>query len=171
MAEAGPLTIRDLINSDVAVRDEPVAELVREVRRLHDRIHGWSPASWREPCAFSGSGVSSSGSGAGSSGSKSGTRADRVRALAGELADLGREAGSGVPAGVGPPHLAEHALADQIVVLATDVIEALVADTAGDAAASGPSHRNNLAKRARLAVHTARMDLETLRPRRRGEGF
>ncbi|WP_206442937.1 hypothetical protein [Candidatus Protofrankia californiensis] len=169
MAEAGPLTIRDLINSDVAVRDAPIAELVGEVRRLHDRIHGWSPASWREPCttSTSGSGASSSGSG---SGSAVGTRADRVRALAVELADLGREAGSGVPAGVGPPHLADHALADQIVVLATDVIEALVADAAGDTTVSGSSRRNDLAARARAAMHTARMDLETPRPRHRGGG-
>ncbi|SBW26947.1 hypothetical protein FDG2_5103 [Candidatus Protofrankia californiensis] len=152
MAEAGPLTIRDLINSDVAVRDAPIAELVGEVRRLHDRIHRWSPASWREPC-------STSGSGAISSGSAVGTRADRVRALAVELAGLGCEAGSGVPAGVGPPRLADHALADQIVVLATDVIEALVADAAGDTSVSASSRRNDLAKRARVAVHTARMDL------------
>ncbi len=50
MVEADPPAIRDLIISDVAVVDAPLAALISEVRRLHDRIHGWSPTSWREPC-------------------------------------------------------------------------------------------------------------------------
>ncbi|WP_131784788.1 hypothetical protein [Protofrankia symbiont of Coriaria ruscifolia] len=151
----------------MTVRDAPIVELVGEVRRLHDRIHRWSPASWWEPCTTSTSGSDASSSG---SGSAVGTRADRVRALAVELADLGREAGSGAPAGAGPPHLADHALADQIVVLATDIIEALVADAAGDTTVSGSPRRNDLSERVRAAMYTARMDLETPRPRHGGGG-
>ncbi len=149
MSDVGPLVTR---------------ELVREVRRLYDRIHGWTPGAWRVQAA------------------SSGTRAERVRELVVELVHLGREAGSGAPAGVLPPHLADHALADQIVVLADDVVEALFADASsedvltqdvpgedvlGEAAGAevrGPDRRHDIAERTRLAVRTARADLDGPRP-------
>ncbi|WP_131745343.1 hypothetical protein [Frankia sp. Cppng1_Ct_nod] len=139
MSDVGPLVTR---------------ELIREVRRLYDRIHGWTPGAWRVQAA------------------SSGTRAERVRELVVELVHLGREAGSGAPAGVLPPHLADHALADQIVVLADDVVEALFADASGEdvlgeaagAEVRGPDRRHDIAQRARLAVRTARADLDGPRP-------
>ncbi|WP_445548824.1 hypothetical protein, partial [Frankia sp. CiP1_Cm_nod2] len=123
------------------------------------------------PVPRPGSGAGAGGAGA-AAGRGAGTRADRVRALAVELADLGREAGSGLPRGVAPPRLADHALADQIAVLAADLIEALAAGAADAAPAPAPgsSHRDVLVERARLAVHAARVDLETSRRRRAG-GF
>ncbi|WP_322747624.1 MULTISPECIES: hypothetical protein [unclassified Frankia] len=117
-------------------------DLVSEVRRLHDRIQGWTPGSWRQRSA------------------SVGTRADRVRALAAELADLGHQAGSGAPAGVRPPSLADHALADQIVVLATDLVETLLADTRGHVVNGCSDRRRDIAERARSAVRAARLDLE-----------
>ncbi|WP_235433205.1 MULTISPECIES: hypothetical protein [Protofrankia] len=160
----------------MAVVDAPLAALISEVRRLHDRIHGWSPTSWREPCVpyrfganspEPGSGVGAGGAGV-AAGPGTGTRADRTRALAVELAGLGREAGSGLPAGVGPPLLADHALADQIAVLATDLIETLAAAAASAAPAHGSFSWNDLVERARLAVRAARIDLETSRRWRAG---
>ena len=72
-----------------------------------DRVNGWPQNAWQAR-AISG-----------------GTRAERMAALAGELAGLGRQAGSGAPSGVVPPRLADYALADQITVLAGDLVTAL----------------------------------------------
>lgn len=52
------------------------------------------------------------------------TRADVVRHLAGVLADLGRDAGGGAPAGAAPPVLGVYALPDQIAVLAQELLGA-----------------------------------------------
>ncbi|WP_322759719.1 hypothetical protein [Frankia sp. Cr2] len=121
-------------------------DLVGEVRRLHDRIQGWTSGSWRQRSA------------------SAGTRADRIRALAVELAELGHQAGSGAPAGVRPPSLADHALADQIVVLATDLVETLLADARGHAAEGGSDRRRDIAERACSAVRAARLDFDGRRP-------
>ncbi|MBX6389107.1 MAG: hypothetical protein IRZ08_08935 [Frankia sp.] len=113
---------------------ESVPELVREINRLLGRLRGWSPTAW-DVAATAG-----------------GTRAERTRALAADLARLGRLAGSGAPAGAEPPRLAPHGLADQIVVLADDLLRAL-----GEAP---PARRDELARQAREVVAAARSDLE-----------
>lgn len=63
-----------------------------------------------------------------------GTRGSRLRELVLELAQLGHEAGNGAPAAVVPNVLGVHALADQITVLVTDIVQApgsgVVADRA-----------------------------------------
>ncbi|WP_250290000.1 hypothetical protein, partial [Frankia sp. CiP1_Cm_nod1] len=45
------MAMRDLITSGVALLDAPLAALISEIRRLRDHVHGWTPISWREPCA------------------------------------------------------------------------------------------------------------------------
>jgi hypothetical protein len=70
-----------------------------------------------------------------------------------ELADLGRRAGTGVPPGVVPPRLADYALADQIAVLAGDLVAAL-----GDARAR-PASWAEIALAARDAVTGTRRDI------------
>lgn len=117
-------------------------DLVQEVSRLYDRIHGWTPGSWQRRSALQG------------------TRADRVRALAADLADLGHQAGSGAPADVTPQRLADHALADQIVVLAADLVETLLQDNSGHADENAVNPRRDIAERARSAVRAARLDLD-----------
>ncbi len=49
------------------------------------------------------------------------TRAEVLRALTVELARLGAAAGTGQPTGAHPPVLADHALADQVLVLAAEL--------------------------------------------------
>ncbi len=52
------------------------------------------------------------------------TRAQLLRDLIAQLAVLGREGGTGTPEGAAPPLLADHALADQVAVLAADLLAA-----------------------------------------------
>jgi hypothetical protein len=114
---------------------ESARGLVREISRLLERLRVWSPASWDVPTA------------AGS------TRAARAAALAVELARLGREAGSGAPPGAVPPLVAAHALADQITVLADDLLRAL------RAADLDPARRADLTAAAMAEIASARAEL------------
>lgn len=52
------------------------------------------------------------------------TREQRLRALVGVLADLGRAAGTGAPAGMRPHDVGVYALADQVAVLVHDIVAA-----------------------------------------------
>jgi hypothetical protein len=113
---------------------DTVPGLTREVDRLLRRLRGWSPSAW---------GVATA-SGA--------TRASRTAALASELARLGRSAGSGAPPAAEPPRLAPHGLADQITVLADDLLR-LLEDNA-------PARRAALVAEAHDVVAAARLDLE-----------
>jgi hypothetical protein len=51
------------------------------------------------------------------------TRADVLDALVGLLADLGRRAGSGAPPGLAPTTVELHALAEQLKVMANDLLD------------------------------------------------
>jgi hypothetical protein len=115
---------------------ESVPGLAREVSRLLNRLRSWSTASW------------------GVTAHAGGSRAERTTTFAHELARLGREAGSGAPDGAEPPPLAPHGLADQITVLADDLVAALGSST------QDPERRAALLTRAAQVVATARMDLE-----------
>jgi hypothetical protein len=111
-------------------------DLVREINRLLDRVRSWSPPSWEVTIAAGG------------------TRAQRAVRLVDELAALGRRAGSGAPPEVTPPRLAPHVLADQIAVLAGDLLEALRAGTVP------PAERHHVRTQACEAVAAARRDLD-----------
>ncbi|WP_311445738.1 hypothetical protein [Frankia nepalensis] len=74
--------------------------------------------------------------------------------LAHELARLGHAAGSGAPDGALPPPLAPHGLADQVAVLADELVGLLAA---GDLA---PARRAALLAEAQGAVTAARADLD-----------
>jgi hypothetical protein len=86
---------------------EASGQLVDECRRLVDRLTsvnvGWFAARL-------GDGLS--------------TREERLHALVRVLADLGREAGTGAPAGASPRDVGVHALADQVTVLVHDILRA-----------------------------------------------
>ena len=79
-------------------------QLVDECRRLVDRLSsvnvGWFAARL-------GDGLP--------------TREERLRALVRVLTDLGRDAGTGAPAGASPRDVGVHALADQVTVLVHDI--------------------------------------------------
>jgi hypothetical protein len=111
-------------------------DLAREINRLLDRVRSWSPTSWEVMI------------GAG------GTRAQRAIRLVDELAALGRQAGSGAPPEATPPRLAPHVLADQITVLADDLLETL------DVGAVPPADRHHVCVQACEAVAAARRDLD-----------
>jgi hypothetical protein len=119
---------------------ESVPELARQlagdVSRLLARLRGWTGPAW---------GV---GAAAG------GTRAERTTALAHELARLGREAGSGAPEDAFPPPLAAHGLADQLAVVADDLLQQLTAPRLA------PDRREALLIEAAAAVTAARADLD-----------
>jgi hypothetical protein len=114
---------------------DTLQDFQRDVRGLLGRVHGWSSHTWQARAA------------------SGGTRAERLAMLAGELADLGRRAGTGVPPGIAPPRLAAYALADQIAVLADDLVAAL-----SDAEAR-PTSWAEIALAARHAVEGTRRDL------------
>jgi hypothetical protein len=111
-------------------------DLAREIDRLLDRVRAWSATSWGV-CVASG-----------------GTREQRAIRLVNELAVLGRQAGSGAPPGTTPPRIAPHALADQIAVLADDLLEALAAG------AVPPADRHQVLAHAHETVAAARRDLD-----------
>jgi len=114
---------------------ESVQGLAREVSRLVDRLRSWSPVSWDVRAG-------------------AGTRAERTAALAGELARLGRAAGSSAPDGAQPPPLAPHGLADQIVVLAEDLL-VLLGRTGLE-----PARRRELLAETHAVITAARADLD-----------
>jgi hypothetical protein len=114
----------------------PTRDLAREFHRLLDRLRSWSAASWDVRAAAGG------------------TRAERAMALARELARLSRAAGSGAPDGAQPPPLAAHGLADQLTVLAEDLLD-LLGRTDLD-----PARRAQLVAEAHQVVTAARADLD-----------
>jgi hypothetical protein len=115
---------------------DSVGELVRDIDRLLGRMRAWSVSAWQ---ASPRPGVS---------------RAERAARLARELAALGRRAGSGAPDSAELPRLADHALADQVAVLADDLLTALRDPT------SRPDDWEDVAREARTAVLEARADLD-----------
>jgi hypothetical protein len=125
-----------------------VRELSREVDRLVGRLRAWSGSAWQASVR---PGMS---------------RAGRAVQLVADLADLGRRAGTGAPRGAAPPRLADHALADQVAVVAADLVRAL------EDPLTRPGDRTELARDAHAAVRAARADLDPPRfPRiRAGDG-
>jgi hypothetical protein len=63
--------------------------------------------------------------------------------------------------------VADHALADQIAVLVSDLVGVLLAHTHGDMARSDPDRCRDITERARMAVRAARLDLDRPRPWKR----
>ncbi|MCK9923552.1 hypothetical protein MXD61_17035 [Frankia sp. AgPm24] len=114
-----------------------VVELAREVRLLVRQLRGWAGASWEVPVPGEVS------------------RAQRTVRLINELAVLGERAGVGSPPGMRPPRLAPHALADQVAVLAEELLAALA-----DALEPAGARAVRLLADARTAVTGARTDLD-----------
>jgi hypothetical protein len=85
---------------------EDVAALALDLRRLHATVVHWSPTRWAARTA------------------DGRTRDEVVFALVVDLAELGRRAGSGAPADARVPQLGAHALADQLVVLGSELVAA-----------------------------------------------
>lgn len=83
--------------------DQAGTELLRAVEGLADRLAGATPAWYAARPA----------------GPR--TRAEVLRELGRLLARLGADAGTGQPAGARPPVLGDHALADQLRVLAHEL--------------------------------------------------
>jgi hypothetical protein len=94
----------------VAKSPEPdqaaVALLRRECHLLAERVRDWTPARWR---AAAGRGYS---------------RSDRMWALVHRLGEWGRRAGDGAPPQAVPARLGDHALVDQLRVMAADLLAA-----------------------------------------------
>lgn len=88
--------------------------LRRELTSLRQRIQDWTVTRWAarsEPFEPLDSGPTP-------------TRGEVAYALVVRLAELSRAAGSGAPADAVPPRLGDHALADQVGVLADDLLAA-----------------------------------------------
>jgi hypothetical protein len=86
--------------------------LRRELASLRHRIQEWTVTRWTaraEPLEPLDTGPAP-------------TRGQVAYALAVRLAELSRAAGSGAPADAVPPRLGDHALADQLGVLADDLL-------------------------------------------------
>lgn len=115
---------------------DPFVRLEREVDLLDRRVRAWSVRAWTAPARRHGAV----------------TRADVVAGLAVRLDALGREAGVPVPVDITLPRVPDHALADQVIVLAADLLAALRRTPAG----RGPA---DLARVAADAVHEARSHL------------
>ncbi|HEV7209231.1 MAG TPA: hypothetical protein VGN54_10885 [Mycobacteriales bacterium] len=86
---------------------EPTDDLEVHARRLIDRLSGVNVA-WYAARPIG----------------DSATRAQLLRELVTELAELGRAAGTGAPPEAVPPVLGDHALPDQVAVLVADLIAA-----------------------------------------------
>lgn len=114
---------------------DPFVPLEREVDLLDRRVRAWSVRAWAVPLRPDVT-----------------TRADAVAALASRLDTLGRQAGVPVPAETTLPRVADHALADQVIVLATDLLAAL---------RRAPEHRQagELARQAAEAIRATRQSL------------
>ena len=115
---------------------DKVRELFREIDRLVGRLRAWSGSAWQASVR---PGMS---------------RADRTVQLVADLADLARRAGNGAPRGAVPPRLADHALADQVAVVAADLVRAL------EDPAARPEEATVLAREAHAAVRAAWADLD-----------
>jgi hypothetical protein len=83
-----------------------ISSLADDVQRLHRAVAQWSPSRW--------AGRTADGR----------TRADVMFALVSDLAVLAARGGSGAPTGAIPHRIGAHALADQLVVIAGDVLTA-----------------------------------------------
>ncbi|OAA24243.1 hypothetical protein UG55_103190 [Frankia sp. EI5c] len=124
---------------------DSLREVARQTSLLVSRARGWTGSAWDVRVTTGG------------------TRADRLRALIDELALLGGQAGSGAPPGVRPPRVADHALPDQLIVLADDFLAAIAAEPAASPAAGRTGagrHAAGLTARAHAAVTAARADLD-----------
>ncbi|MGZ4663762.1 MAG: hypothetical protein ACXV5Q_01585 [Frankiaceae bacterium] len=73
---------------------------------MAERVRDWTPARWR---AAAGAGY---------------TRSDRMWALVRRLGEWGRRTGSGAPPQAAPTRLGDHALGDQLRVMAADLLAA-----------------------------------------------
>jgi hypothetical protein len=101
-----------------------VRRLAHDLERFDARVRRWSNARWQ--------GEARNGR----------PRADIVYDLVLTLATLGRAAGNGAPSVV-PERLAPHAIADQVVVVAREILHAPggeSADTSADAAVEAIEH-------------------------------
>lgn len=132
--------------------------LEREVDLLDRRIRSWTGRSWTVPVR---TGV---------------TRADLLASLARYLDELGRGAGVPVPTGAPLPRVADHALADQVVVLAGELVAAVhdgvpggggagpgareTASSAGPRSRPRPPDLLTLAERGAAAVRDTRLAFE-----------
>lgn len=97
---------------------DPLAALTREVERLVHRLRAATP-TWYAARPAGG-----------------GTRAEMLRGLVGELAAFGARAGTGQPAGAAPTVLGEHALGDQLTLLAHEIVAAPGGAAVAEAACS-----------------------------------
>jgi hypothetical protein len=113
-----------------------VRELSDDVDRLVGRLRAWSGSAWQASVR---PGMS---------------RAGRTVQLLADLVDLGRRAGAGAPRGATPPRLADHALADQVAVVAADLVRAL------EGPLTRPDDPTALAQEAHAVVRAARADLD-----------
>lgn len=86
------------------------AALADELRRLYAAVEYWSPSRWERPPRgpATGNGLSRS--------------AEVIEALVRSLTALGRTAGSGAPPDAVPVSTGVHALADQLAVVAGELI-------------------------------------------------
>ncbi|HSP38639.1 MAG TPA: hypothetical protein VLR26_12880 [Frankiaceae bacterium] len=105
---------------DVARADSAhVARLTVDLQQLYGSVLRWSQSRWS------------------SQASDGRSRADVGYALILDLAVLGARAGSGAPPSLRPPRLGDHVLADQLLVLGSELVAAPRADdVAADAAAA-----------------------------------
>src|SRR4051812_18177831 len=87
-----------------------LSRLRDEVHRLYGTLVHWTPSRWAGRAADGRS------------------RADVVFALVTDLAVLGARAGCGAPAGAAPSRLGSHALADQLLVVAAELLTAPAGD-------------------------------------------
>jgi hypothetical protein len=86
-------------------RTDDLAALGRGLRRVDDRVRRWSASRWS------------------ARGSDGRPRSDSAHDLVLALAELGRLAGNGAPAQQ-PPEVAAHAIADQLLVLGQELLNA-----------------------------------------------
>ena len=85
------------------------ARLGQELAALLERVSDWPSSRWALPASPAGWGAS---------------RGDAGYRLVVELARLGCEAGNGAPAGAVPPRLGDYGLADQLSVVAQELLAA-----------------------------------------------
>jgi hypothetical protein len=100
-----------------------VVLLVRELGSLHARIRDWSPIRFAASALASDALMQALTPVAGPAPAPA-TRGDAVYLLVVGLARWGRVAGVPVPAGVDPPRLGDHSLADQLAVTGADLLAA-----------------------------------------------
>jgi hypothetical protein len=96
---------------------EALARLERSLRRVDNRVRRWSNTRWAAP------------------GANGRTRAEVAYELAVTLAELARQAGNGAPR-VAPTQISPHGLADQLVVLGRELVDAPGVARCAEAAAA-----------------------------------